>query len=191
MVKAEGSVDRKGYSAYLTTMAKLPLVFFPDPILRKLSDPVERLDESVKGVIDDMFETMYGLKGVGLAAPQIGLSRRVFVMDPARGEEPPAPRCLINPEILDSGTDMRVYEEGCLSMPEIFAEVVRPAMVRVRYLDPEGKVVEEELRGHAATVAQHEIDHLNGVMFIDHISRLKRDMLIRKFRKARRDESVA
>jgi peptide deformylase len=171
-------------------MAKLPIILFPDPILRDVSEPVERLDGDVELLIADLFETMYGAHGVGLAAPQIGISRRVLVLDPARGEEPAAPRCLINPEILESGSEMRVYEEGCLSMPEIFAEVERPASVLVRYLNREGTIVEERLTGHAATVAQHEIDHLNGVMFIDHISRLKRDMLIRKFRKARKDESV-
>ncbi len=171
-------------------MAKLPIILFPDPILRDVSKPIERLDGDVERLIEDMFETMYGANGVGLAAPQIGISRRVLVLDPVRGEEPAAPRCLINPEILESGSEMRVYEEGCLSMPEIFAEVERPASVLVRYLNREGNIVEERLTGHAATVAQHEIDHLNGVMFIDHISRLKRDMLIRKFRKARKDESV-
>ncbi|MGB0087307.1 MAG: peptide deformylase [Rhodomicrobiaceae bacterium] len=171
-------------------MPKLPIILFPDPILREVSAPVERLGGDVQRLIDDLFETMYGANGVGLAAPQIGLSRRVLVLDPARDEEGAEPRCLINPEILETGNEMRVYEEGCLSMPEIFAEVVRPATVLVRYLNREGTIVEERLKGHAATVAQHEIDHLNGVMFIDHISRLKRDMLIRKFRKARRDESV-
>jgi peptide deformylase len=170
-------------------MAKLPIILFPDPILRRTAAPVERVDADVLRLAEDMLETMYRAPGVGLAAPQVGISRRVFVMDAAREEEPPAPRVFLNPEIVASGEDIRVYEEGCLSIPEIFAEVERPASVVVRYLGPDGEMKEERLVGHSATVAQHEIDHLNGVLFIDHLSRLKRDVLVRKFRKARRDET--
>lgn len=170
-------------------MAKLPIILFPDPILRKAAVPVERIDAGILRLAADMLETMYRAPGVGLAAPQVGVSRRLFVMDAAREQEPAAPRVFFNPEILSSGDDMRVYEEGCLSIPEMFAEVERPSAVTVRYLSPEGEMREELLEGHGATVAQHEIDHLNGVLFIDHLSRLKRDVLVRKFRKARRDET--
>jgi peptide deformylase len=172
-------------------MAKLPIILFPDPILRKTALPVERVDEGTVRLLNDMFETMYRAPGVGLAAPQVGVSRRLFVMDPARDQEPAAPRAFLNPEIVASGNEMRLYEEGCLSIPEMFAEVERPAAVVVRYLSLEGEMREERLEGHAATIAQHEIDHLNGVLFIDHLSRLKRDVLVRKFRKARRDETPA
>lgn len=171
-------------------MAKLPIILFPDPILRRTAAPIERVDADVLQLAEDMFETMYRAPGVGLAAPQVGISRQIFVMDAAREEEPPAPRVFLNPEIIASGDDIRVYEEGCLSIPEIFAEVERPASVVVRYLGHDGEMKEERLTGHAATVAQHEIDHLNGVLFIDHLSRLKRDVLVRKFRKARRDEAA-
>ncbi len=172
-------------------MAKLPIILFPDPILRKTALPVERVDEGTVRLLNDMLETMYRAPGVGLAAPQVGVSRRLFVMDPARDQEPAAPRAFLNPEIVASGNEMRLYEEGCLSIPEMFAEVERPAAVVVRYLSLEGEMREERLEGHAATIAQHEIDHLNGVLFIDHLSRLKRDVLVRKFRKARRDETPA
>jgi peptide deformylase len=172
-------------------MAKLPIILFPDPILRKTALPVERVDEGTVRLLNDMFETMYRAPGVGLAAPQVGVSRRLFVMDPARDQEEAAPRAFLNPEIVASGNEMRLYEEGCLSIPEMFAEVERPAAVVVRYLSVEGEMREERLEGHAATIAQHEIDHLNGVLFIDHLSRLKRDVLVRKFRKARRDETPA
>jgi peptide deformylase len=172
-------------------MAKLPIILFPDPILRKTALPVERVDSGLLRLAADMMETMYRAPGVGLAAPQIGISRRIFVMDAARDEEPPAPRVFFNPEIVASGDKMRIYEEGCLSIPEIFAEVERPSSVMLRYLSPEGEMREERLEGHGATVAQHELDHLNGILFIDHLSRLKRDVLVRRFRKARRDETPA
>jgi peptide deformylase len=172
-------------------MAKLPIIIYPEPILRRTALSVERVDAGLTQLAADMLETMYGAPGVGLAAPQIGVSRRLFVMDAARNEEPPAPRIFLNPEIVAAGDETRVYEEGCLSIPEIFAEVERPAAVVVRYLSTDGEVREERLAGHEATVAQHEIDHLNGILFIDHLSRLKRDVLVRKFRKARRDETSA
>ena len=172
-------------------MAKLPIILFPDPILRKTALPVERIDAELRRLLDDMLETMYRAPGVGLAAPQVGLSLRLFVMDAARDQEPAAPRAFLNPEILASGGEARVYEEGCLSIPEMFADVERPAAIVLRYLSQDGEMREERLEGHAATIAQHEIDHLNGVLFIDHLSRLKRDVLVRKFRKARRDETPA
>lgn len=171
-------------------MTKLPITVFPEPILREKAAPVERIDDDTQRLLDDMLETMYDAPGVGLAAPQIGLSRRIFVMDAARDDDPPTPRCVINPEILQQGDELRVYEEGCLSLPKIFAEVQRPSSVLLRYVDRKGEIQEEWLEGHAATVAQHELDHLNGVLFIDHLSRLRRDFLIRKFRKIRREEEI-
>lgn len=171
-------------------MVKLPVLLFPDPILRKPADAVERVDADMLRLLDDMLETMYDAPGVGLAAPQVGVLRRVFVMDAAREDEDPKPRFFINPEILDKGQEMRVYEEGCLSVPKIFAEVERPATVLLRYVDRDGDMHEEWLEGHEATVAQHESDHLNGVLFIDHLSRLKREFLIRKYKKARREDEA-
>lgn len=171
-------------------MAKLPIVLFPDPILRDPAAPVERVDADTLRLLDDMLETMYDAPGVGLAAPQVGVSRRIFVMDPAREGEPPAPRFIINPEILEKRAEMRVYEEGCLSIPKIFAEVERPASVLMRFVGRDGEMHEEWLEGHSATVAQHEFDHLGGILFIDHLSRLKRDFLIRRYRKARRDDET-
>lgn len=172
-------------------MAKLPIVLYPDPILRSKAAPVERIDEDLKRLLADMLETMYDAPGVGLAAPQVGVSRRIFVMDPSKGEEPPAPRFILNPEIIDARDEMRVFEEGCLSLPKIFAEVERPNAILLRFLDPaSGEMREEWLEGHASTVAQHELDHLNGVLFVDHLSRLKRDFLIRKYRKIRREEEA-
>jgi peptide deformylase len=137
---------------------------------------------------DDMLETMYDAPGIGLAAIQIGLPLRLLVIDLAREDDEPAPHVFINPEILDSGDERSVYEEGCLSIPEYYAEVERPASVRVKYVDRDGREQEMMAEGLMATCLQHEIDHLNGVLFIDHISKLKRDMVVRKFRKLAREK---
>jgi peptide deformylase len=173
-------------------MAKLPIVIFPDPILREHCLPVERVDDEMRRLLDDMMETMYSAPGVGLAAPQVGVLRRVLVMDPGyrKTDEPADPYMLINPEIVSVGETPRVYEEGCLSIPEMYAEVERPASVRVRYIDRDGTKHERLFEEHAATVVQHEIDHLNGILFPDYLSRLKRDRLIRKFRKGRREAAL-
>lgn len=170
-------------------MAKLPIMIYPDPILREQCAPIERVDADLRRFLESMLETMYDAPGVGLAAPQVGVLRRMLVMDAGfkKSEGPAEPFMLINPEILDSGDGTRVYEEGCLSIPEMFAEVERPATVLVRYIDIDGKVQERRFESHAATVVQHEIDHLNGILFIDYLSRLKRDRLVKKFRKARRE----
>jgi peptide deformylase len=170
-------------------MAKLEIIQFPEPVLRETAAPVEKIDEETLRLLDDMLETMRAAPGVGLAAPQVGLPLRLFVMDPSRDEEKPDPHFIINPEILDQGNEMRVYEEGCLSLPGLYAEVERPARILMRYVDRGGEQREHWFEGHAATVAQHEFDHLNGVMFIDHLSRLKRDFLVRKFRKMRKAEN--
>ena len=161
-----------------------PLIILPDPILRQVSDPVERIDDAVRAFADDMLETMYDAPGIGLAAIQVGVPRRMLVIDLAKEEEPKAPLVFINPQILSTSDDPSLYEEGCLSIPEYYAEVERPASLTVRYQDLDGKTQELAADGLLATCLQHEIDHLNGVLFIDHISKLKRDMVIRKFTKA-------
>jgi peptide deformylase len=171
-------------------MPKLPIIKLPDPILREKSLPVETIDADARSFLNDMLETMYAAPGVGLAAVQVGLLRRMVVIDTARGEdEPKSPKMLINPEILSRGDTPRLHEEGCLSIPEMYAEVERPALVRVRYVDIEGHQREEDFEDLLATVVQHEIDHLNGVLFIDHLSRLKRELLVKKFYKAQREKA--
>jgi peptide deformylase len=172
-------------------MAKLPIILLPDPILREVASPLERVDDDTRRLLNDMLETMYDAPGVGLAGPQVGIGRRILVMDPSPREEAPEPLALINPEILEFGEERQVGEEGCLSIPEIFAEVERPAWVHVRYIDRDGKLAERRFEGRPAVILQHEVDHLNGVLFIDHLSKLRRDLLIRRFRKMRRDEISA
>jgi peptide deformylase len=171
-------------------MAIHPIITIPDPVLRKEAAPVERVDGDLRRLMDDMLATMYDAPGVGLAAPQIGISRRLIVMDASRDDEPRAPMVMVNPRILDLSDEMRVHEEGCLSIPEVTAEVERPANARVAFLDRAGKPQEVELEGIWATIVQHEIDHLNGVLFIDYLSRLKRDMIVKKFTKQKRAEAM-
>jgi len=161
-----------------------PLIILPDPILRQVSDPVERIDDAVRAFADDMLETMYDAPGIGLAAIQVGVPRRMLVIDLAKEDEPKNPLVFINPQILSTSDEPSLYEEGCLSIPEYYAEVERPTSLTVRYQDVNGKTQELAADGLLATCLQHEIDHLNGVLFIDHISKLKRDMVIRKFTKA-------
>ncbi len=161
-----------------------PLIILPDPILRQVSKPIETIDGEVKKLADDMLETMYDAPGIGLAAIQIGVARRMLVLDVSKEGEDKKPLVFINPEIVASSDARSVYEEGCLSIPDYYAEVERPAGITVRHLDREGKEQVTEADGLLATCLQHEIDHLNGVLFIDHISKLKREMVIRKFTKA-------
>jgi peptide deformylase len=157
-------------------------------ILKTVSTPVETVDDDLRALMDDMLETMYDAPGIGLAAIQVGVPKRVIVMDIAKGEdEPKAPRYFVNPEILWASEETAPYEEGCLSIPEIFDEVERPARVRLRYLDYHGKAVEEEAEGLFAVCIQHEMDHLEGVLFIDHLSRLKRDRAVSKVKKAAKE----
>jgi peptide deformylase len=170
-------------------MSIKPLIILPDPVLRQVSKPVERVDAPLLKLADDMLETMYDAPGIGLAAIQIGEPLRMLVIDLAKEGEKPAPQVFINPEIVASGDERSVYEEGCLSIPDYYAEVERPATVRVRYLDRDGKPQETEADGLLATCLQHEIDHLNGVLFIDHISKLKRDMVVKKFKKLAKDRA--
>ncbi|MEB3043022.1 peptide deformylase [Rhizobium mulingense] len=167
-----------------------PLIILPDPILRQLSKPIERIDADLQRLAGDMLETMYDAPGIGLAAIQIGVPRRMLVIDVSREGEEKQPQVFINPEIVKSSDDRSVYEEGCLSIPDYYAEVERPATVSVKYLDREGKEQTVEADGLLATCLQHEIDHLNGVLFIDHISRLKREMVIKKFTKAAKSKAL-
>jgi peptide deformylase len=164
-------------------MSLRPLVLLPDPILKTASKPVETVDSRILKLADDMLGTMYDAPGIGLAAVQIAEPLRMLVIDLAKEGEEKAPQFFINPEILAVTEDLSVYEEGCLSIPDYYAEVERPAGVRVKYVDRAGKSQEIEATGLLATCLQHEIDHLNGVLFIDHISKLKREMVTRKFGK--------
>ena len=161
-----------------------PLIILPDPILRQVSQPMERIDSDSLRLADDMLETMYDAPGIGLAAIQIGVPRRLVVIDVSKEGEEKRPIVFFNPEILTSSDARSTYEEGCLSIPDYYAEVERPAAVTVKYLDRDGREQQIEADGLLATCLQHEIDHLNGTLFIDHISRLKREMVIRKFTKA-------
>ena len=169
-------------------MATREIIILPDKQLRLVSKPVETLTPEIRKLVDDMFETMYAAPGIGLAAIQVAQPLRLITMDLAKpdenGETKRQPRVFINPEILSRSEEMSVYEEGCLSIPEYYEEVERPARVRVRFTDLEGKVHEEDAEGLYATCIQHEIDHLNGVLFIDYLSKLKRDRVQKKFSKA-------
>ena len=173
-------------------MAVLPIVEIPDQRLRTVCAPVTSVDDTTRALVRDMIETMYDAVGIGLAAPQVGVLTRVVVIDlQERGAEEGAepvrdPRAFINPELVEVSEELFTYNEGCLSIPEQYAEVTRPARCRVRWLDEMGEAREEALDGLMATCMQHEIDHLNGVLFVDHISRLKRDIILKKLAKARK-----
>ncbi|OYY90734.1 MAG: peptide deformylase [Sphingomonas sp. 28-66-16] len=171
-------------------MAVLPIIEVPDPRLRTISTPVETVDESVRALIEDMFDTMYAARGIGLAAIQIGVPKRVLVIDLQEededGKQVRAPRVFINPEIVTADDAANIYNEGCLSVPDQYAEVERPASCRVRWLDADGAAHDEQLDGLIATCIQHEMDHLEGVIFIDHLSRLKREMVLKKLAKQRK-----
>lgn len=164
-------------------MAIREILTAPDPRLRQKSRPAEAVDDLLRALMDDMIETMHAAPGIGLAAVQVGVPLRVIVMDLAGEDEAPAPLYFVNPEILDPSEDTSVYEEGCLSVPDFFEEVERSARCRVRYLDYHGTPQILDAEGLIATCIQHEIDHLEGILFIDHISRLKRERILRKLRK--------
>ena len=167
-------------------MAKRPILILPDARLRAVADPVAEIDDEIKQLARDMLETMYDAPGIGLAAPQVGELKRMVVMDLAKEGEEPAPIVMINPEILKFSEDTVTSEEGCLSIPELFYDVERPAEVTVRYTDLDGKVQEKEAADRFAICVQHELDHLDGVLYIDYLSRLKRDRVLKKFQKAER-----
>lgn len=172
-------------------MAILPILEVPDARLKTISTPVDGVDDQLRALIADMFDTMYAAPGIGLAAIQVGVPKRVLVIDlqeedDEEGKPIRTPRVFINPEIIEESEDVQPYNEGCLSVPEQYAEVVRPAVVRARWLDEHGQSHEEELEGLLATCLQHEMDHLEGILFIDHLSRLKRQMVLKKLEKQRK-----
>ena len=167
-------------------MAKRPILNLPDPRLRAVADPVVQIDAEIRQLVRDMLETMYDAPGIGLAAPQVGELKRIVVMDLAREDEPKAPLVMINPEILKFSEETVTTEEGCLSIPELYYDVERPAEVTVRFTDLEGNTVEREATERFAICVQHELDHLDGVLYIDYLSRLKRDRVLKKFQKAER-----
>jgi peptide deformylase len=167
-------------------MAKLDIIIAPDPRLKLKCAPVPTVDAAIRKLMDDMLETMYAAPGVGLAAPQVGVARRVIVVDAAGKDQPPQPYRMANPELVWVSDEDNTYSEGCLSLPEHYADVVRPKAVRVRYLDHENEIRELEADGLLATCIQHEMDHLDGILFVDHISALKRNMILRKLVKAKR-----
>jgi peptide deformylase len=172
-------------------MALRTIIEVPDPRLRLVSTPVDTVDDELRDLIADMFDTMYDAPGIGLAAIQVGVPKRVIVMDLQEQEDEEGkpirePRVFINPEILEPAEEHSVYTEGCLSVPDQFADVERPARCRVKWLDEQGKAHDEQFEGLLATCIQHEMDHLEGIVFIDHLSRLKRDMILKKLNKARK-----
>ncbi|HEY9080621.1 peptide deformylase [Magnetovibrio sp.] len=169
-------------------MAVLPILVAPDPRLKTQAQSVEKVDGEIRQLMDDMLETMYAANGIGLAAPQVGVSKRVLVIDVARDDEKPNPIRMANPEIVWASETEQLHEEGCLSLPEQFAEVMRPTAVRVRYLDHENEIREIEADEILGICVQHEMDHLDGTLFVDHLSNLKRNMILRKLQKARRGQ---
>ncbi len=174
----------------MRVMTLKPILIHPDPRLKKVCDPVSEFDKELAQVADDMLETMYDAPGIGLAAPQIGLLKRLLVMDCAKeAEGTPEPMVLVNPAVTWESDDKNVYEEGCLSIPGQYAEVERPKMVRVSWQDVEGKAHEQEFDALWATCVQHEIDHLDGVLFIDYLKPLKRQMITRKMQKLKREKA--
>ena len=167
-------------------MAKRPILILPDPRLRAVADPIVEIDKDIKALARDMLETMYEAPGIGLAAPQVGELKRIVVMDLSKDDEPKDPIVMINPEITRFSDETVTTEEGCLSIPELYYDVERPSEVTVRYTDLEGNTVEAEATERFAICVQHELDHLDGVLYIDYLSRLKRDRVLKKFQKAER-----
>src|SRR4051812_37537814 len=161
------AIDHRNGLPYVSVMAVLPIITLPDPVLRKISDPVERVDDAVVKLMDDMLETMYAAPGVGLAAVQVGVLKRVIVIDAAEDDEPPRPIVMANPELIAVGSTTRVHEEGCLSIPDVRVDIERPSTVTVRYIDRDGKEQELAADGLLATAIQHELDHLDGQLIID------------------------
>ncbi len=167
-------------------MAKQPIIWAPDPVLKTKCEPVAAVDDAVRALMDDMLDTMYAAPGIGLAAPQIGVTKRVIVVDVSDKDEPRNPICLANPEILWKAEETAPHEEGCLSIPDLYADVERPVAVRVAYLDRDGEKREIEADGLLGICLQHEIDHIDGVLFVDHLSSLKRNMIMKKMVKAKK-----
>lgn len=172
-------------------MAVLPIIIAPDPRLKAKCEPVAKVDSAISKLMNDMLDTMYLAPGIGLAAPQVGVTKRILVVDVAPKDAPREPIRMANPEIVWRSDELAVYEEGCLSLPEQYADVERPAKIRVRYLDEKGETQEREADGLLATCIQHEMDHLDGVIFVDHLSALKRKMILRKLTKQKKLEALA
>ena len=170
-------------------MAELSIITAPDPRLKIKARPVAVVDDEIRRLMDDMLETMRKAIGIGLAAPQVGVAKRVIVLDVARQGEPPQPMMLANPEILWHSEELATFSEGCLSLPEHYADVTRPAQIRLRYLDYQNEIREIDASGLLATCIQHEMDHLDGVLFVDHISMVKRGMILRKLAKSKRSRT--
>ena len=168
-------------------MSKKKILTLPDPILRKTSEPVEKINKTIKNLMDDMLETMYAAPGIGLAAVQIGILKRIIVIDLSKEGEKKKPIFIVNPEIISKSSDLVSYEEGCLSIPNQFAEVERPNTCKIKFLDYEGNNKELEAKGLLSTCIQHEIDHLNGILFIDYLSKLKKEMIIKKVKKQKKE----
>ncbi len=171
-------------------MAILPLIIAPDPRLKVISTFVKKVDGRVRTLMEDMLETMYAAPGIGLSAVQVGVPERIIVIDLAKDPDPPEPVLLVNPEIIKLSDELATYEEGCLSLPEYYADVTRPAEVTVRYLDQDNEIQTMQTDGMLATCIQHEMDHLEGILFVDHISALKRNIILRKLKKFKREEAV-
>ena len=169
-------------------MAVLPIIVAPDPRLKQVAKPVSKVDAEVRRLMDDMLETMYKAPGIGLAAPQVGKLLRVIVVDIAREDEKPQPLRMGNPELISVSDEDAVYNEGCLSLPEHYADVTRPAAIKVRYIDHENEIRELAADGLLATCIQHEMDHLDGILFVDHLTALKRNMILRKLLKAKKSQ---
>jgi peptide deformylase len=172
-------------------MAKLDIIIAPDPRLKLKCKPVTKVDAKVARLMDDMLETMYAAPGIGLAAPQVGVTQRIIVLDVAREDEKPAPLKMANPELVWVSDEDVTYNEGCLSLPEHYADVARPKAIRVRYLDHQNEIRELAAEGLLATCIQHEMDHLDGVLFVDHITALKRNIILRKLLKAKKSGALA
>ena len=168
-------------------MPTMPIIKLPDPRLRQISEPVAAVDDGVRQLVADMLDTMYAAPGVGLAAIQVGVAKRIVVLDTASDKEPPRPMVLINPEIVKVGEATKTYEEGCLSIPDVRIDIERPATLEVRFMDRDGRPQTLTADGLLATAIQHEIDHLNGKLIIDFLSRLKRDIIVRRFKKAAKE----
>jgi peptide deformylase len=172
-------------------MSILPILVAPDPRLKVTSEPVHEVDDALRQLMDDMRETMYDAPGIGLAAVQVGVPKCVIVMDLARKDEDPDPLYLVNPKIIWASDELATYEEGCLSLPTYYEDVERPAKVKVAYLDYDGQAQELDCEGLLATCIQHEMDHLKGVLFVDHISKLKRSIILRKLKKMKKQKEAA
>ena len=168
-------------------MSKREIVIEPDPILRKKSESLEKVDDELRRLLDDMLETMYSAPGIGLAAVQVGILKRLIVIDISKEKDKKNPLFLINPEIISRSKNTSIHEEGCLSLPGHFAEIERPAECHIKYIDYNGKEKEIEANGLLSTCIQHEVDHLNGTLFIDHLSKLKKDMILKKLVKHKKE----